>query len=196
MKQPDEVLIKSIISRVNGIIDEEKASKIYKDADITVKGNDEIVINGKASVVLDKLTRSLIKDGNYLVKITLHNLAQENGLNICPLCRDVNKNKENVKAETKEYLEELNKDISVKMLHSSSKKKIILITLRNSSSLDDHAADCPIMVLCISGKGTFETGGKSQDIREGSLINLDAKVVHRVKADNKLELLVTKFIAV
>ncbi|MGR3218557.1 MAG: cupin domain-containing protein, partial [Candidatus Anammoxibacter sp.] len=74
-------------------------------------------------------------------------------------------------------------------------KKIVLITLRNGASLEDHATDCPIMVLCVSGNGTFEYNGITKDFKEGDLVNLDAKVVHNVRAQDKLEILITKILA-
>lgn len=192
MKAPSEQIIKSIISRLHGVIDETKVREIYEASDIKVSDDAAPVINGNPDVVLDKLLRILIKEGNYLVKITLHNLAQENDLQICPLCKEVNNEEDKTESGRED---EPDKDVAVKILHSTPSKKIILINLKNGAVLNDHAVDCPITVLCVSGKGTFETGDKSEILIEGSVIKLAAGVVHNVKSDNEVELLVTKFMA-
>ncbi|MGR3318850.1 MAG: AraC family ligand binding domain-containing protein [Candidatus Anammoxibacter sp.] len=193
MKLVEDELIKSIITRLKGVIDEEKAKKIYEMSGITVKDDGDVTIEGKHSIAVDKLLRNLVKDGDYLVKITLHNIAQENDLKLCPLCKEMNET-ENIENSC-ESEEDLENDMTAKILHSTPSKKIVLITLRNGASLDDHATDCPIMVLCVSGKGTFEYNGTTQDFKEGDLINLDAKVVHNVHAKDKLEILITKMLA-
>jgi len=116
LKAPSEQIIKSIISRLHGVIDETKVREIYEASDVKVSDDAEPVINGNPDAVLDKLLRNLIKEGNYLVKITLHNLAQENDLQICPLCREVNK--EDDKTESVQE-DEPDKDVAVKILHSA-----------------------------------------------------------------------------
>lgn len=195
MKLNEDQVIKTIVTRLKGIIDEKKAKRIYEMSNITVDNGNNIKINGKTSFVLDKLLRNLLKEGDYLVKITLHNIAQENELNICPLCQEVNEAEKADKEKTCDKKDDTDKDLTVNMLHSTSSKKIILISLRNGASLSDHAADCPILVLCVSGRGTFEFDGKTRCIKEGDLINLDARVIHNVKAQNELEILITKFLA-
>lgn len=194
MKLTEDELIKAIITRLKGVIDEEKAMRIYEASKITINNDDDIIINGKSSVVLDKLLRNLIKEGDYLVKITLHNIAQENELKICPLCKEINGTGNVDKNMEIENGDDANKDLTVKILHSAPSKKIVLVTLRNGASLDDHASDCPIMVLCVSGHGSFEYSGKSKDIKEGDVVNLDARVVHKVQAKKELEILITKFL--
>ncbi|MGR3218871.1 MAG: hypothetical protein ACUZ8H_03510, partial [Candidatus Anammoxibacter sp.] len=161
MKLVEDELIKSIINRLKGIIDEEKAEKIYKMSGITVGNGGEVTIEGKHSIAVDKLLRNLVKDGDYLVKITLHNIAQENDLKLCPLCKEMNET-ENIE-NSGEDEEDFEKDLTAKILHSTPTKKIVLITLRNGASLEDHATDCPIMVLCVSGNGTFEYNGITKD---------------------------------
>ena len=195
MALKEEQIIKKIITRLEGVIDEEKAKSIYKESNITVNNSDDITIDGKPNFVLDKLLRTLLKEGNYLVKITLHNIAQENDISICPLCKEMNEAKKVLDQDDKSTDGDSDKDLTVKMLHSTKSKKIVLITLKNSATLDDHAADCPITVLCLSGRGTFEYNGKSQHLEEGDVINLDARIVHNVQAKDQLEILVTKFIA-
>lgn len=190
MKLSNENLIKTIITRLHGVIDEKKALEIYESCNITIVKDRVPVINGNVDAVLDKLLRSLVIEGNYLVKITLHNLALENGLNICPLCQEATKGK---KSEKNEKKDDPNKDLSVEMLHDSPSKKIILIKLRNGSTLNDHAADCPINVLCVSGHGTFEAEGKTTKLEEGTVLTLGARIVHNVKTDDQVELLLTKF---
>lgn len=195
MKLKEEQIIKKIVTRLKGVIDEEKAKSIYKASNITVNGPDDIIVEGKPNFVLDKLLRTLLKEGNYLVKITLHNIAQENNISICPLCKEMNETGKVMDKKGESVEEDNDKDLTVKMLHSTKSKKIVLIKLKNKASLDDHAADCPITVLCLSGHGIFEYNGKSQDLAEGDVINLDARVVHNVQAKNQLEILVTKFLA-
>lgn len=188
MKLTNEELIKIIIDRLKGILDENMAGDIYQASNITLKENGEIILNGNTNIILDNLLASLLKKGTIPVKITLRNLARDYDLNICPLCKDIN--------ATKFFCDEAdNKDISVNVLYSDSAKKILRISLKNGALLDEHAANCPIMVLCISGNGVFETSDRLETLREGALINLGANIVHKIRAKDKVEVLVTKYIA-
>ena len=94
MTQTGDNIIKEIISRLKGVLEEEKARKIYEIASIRVTGNGDVSISGNPNVALDKLIRNLINEDNYLAKITLHNIAKENGLNICPLCKEAERKRE------------------------------------------------------------------------------------------------------
>lgn len=198
MKLSNEELIKKIISRLHGVIEEDKANEIYASCDIIVKEGAGPTINGDADAILDKLLRNLIKEGSYLVKITLHNLAQENYLNICPLCRELEEKKakdakENADDNEEVIVDDKKTDLQVNMLYNCETYKIVLIKLRNGASLNDHAAECPISVLCMSGHGRFKTASTVENLEKGTFIKLDAKVIHNVETDNEVELLVTKY---
>ena len=193
MKQTGDKIIKEIISRLKGVLEIEDAKRIYEISSIRVADNEDVVISGNPNVALDKLIRNLIKEGDYLAKITLHNIAKENGLNICPLCKETEKKRETEEKSESECDDDKDKDLTSKILHSDQLKKIVLIRLKNGATLSDHAADCPITVLCISGSGTFVYNGKSIKIEKGAVVELDAMVVHSVQAEKEIEILITKF---
>jgi len=193
MAKSGDQIIEEIISRLRGVLDEEKAKRIYEISSVSVAGNGDVIISGNPNVALDKLIRNLIKEGDYLAKITLHNIAKENDLNICPLCKEAERKKEAEKKVEPESNNDEDKDLTAKILYSDPSKKIVLIRLKNGATLSDHAADCPIVVLCISGSGTFGYNGKSLKIEKGALVELDARVVHSVQAEDEIEILVTKF---
>lgn len=202
-KHSEEAIIRTIVERLTGVIDEEKAEKIYEAVNIKISNDGDVTVPGKPGLVLDKLLRTLLKEGDYLVKITLHNIAQENKLSICPLCKDVNtpdsdggataetggRNDDN----TDDDDDNNNKDLTAKVLYSGPSKKIILIALKSGASLDAHAVDAPVLVLCVSGSGLFEYEDKSLHIGKGDVISLDTRVVHNVLAKDDLELLITKY---
>ncbi len=203
----NERIINSIITRLQGVIDAKKAAAIYEEAGIILNEGKAPVINADPAKALNDLLCNIIDKGDYLAKITLRNVADENNLKICPLCTDSKKKKseaknfvENgdepeIKAENAPKEEKPDKDLNINVLNSSPTRKIILVSLRNGATLDDHAANCPISVVCVSGNGTFEVEGKTQDLKEGVALSLDARVVHNVKAKNDLEILITKFMA-
>jgi quercetin dioxygenase-like cupin family protein len=81
-------------------------------------------------------------------------------------------------------------------IFSGSRRRIIEINLREGAALPPHKAPEPITVLCLAGRGIFRAGPDLEDEQEltaGTLVTLEADVLHEVLARPSLNLLVTKF---
>ncbi len=88
------------------------------------------------------------------------------------------------------------KDIEVNHLFDGLRRKLLEIRLQNGGVLSRHKADEPITVLCLSGQGVFSAGtdlDETLDMRPGTLITLEAGVLHQVAAKPAIQILVTKF---
>jgi quercetin dioxygenase-like cupin family protein len=72
-------------------------------------------------------------------------------------------------------------------------RKLVLIRLRNSVLLADHSARTPITIHAFLGKGALTVAGKVYPLTPGTLVPIDAHVVHSVQADPAVALLVTFF---
>ena len=62
--------------------------------------------------------------------------------------------------------------------------------------LSRHSSPEPIMILCLGGKGTFLAGDTLEEaiaLDPGVLLTLDAGVVHEVRSEPELHLMLTKF---
>ncbi len=74
--------------------------------------------------------------------------------------------------------------------------RMVEVILNDHDTLSKHKANEPISVLCLAGSGYFTAGSDLADrqrLEKGTLITLDAGVEHEVTADDRLQLLVTKF---
>ena len=88
-------------------------------------------------------------------------------------------------------------DKEVKILFDGRRRKLVQITLRNSTVLSKHKAPDPITVQCIAGSGTFYIGEKNEEKAEltpGTIITLEENVIHEIKAEPAVSLLLTRFI--
>jgi quercetin dioxygenase-like cupin family protein len=88
------------------------------------------------------------------------------------------------------------KDIEARQLYKGKRRQIMEIKLHNKAVLSKHKASEPITVLCLAGKGKFRAGVDLQeqiDLEAGTLLTLDAKILHEAIAEPELQLLVTKF---
>lgn len=88
------------------------------------------------------------------------------------------------------------KDIEARQLYKGERRQIMEIKLRNNAVLSKHKASEPITVLCLSGKGKFRAGidlNEEIEIEAGTLLTLEAEVLHEAFAEPELLLLVTKF---
>ena len=88
------------------------------------------------------------------------------------------------------------KDIEAGQIYKGSRRQLMEIKLRNGAILSKHRAAEPITVLCLSGQGKFRAGEELQEeieIKAGSLLTLEAEILHEAVAEPELHLLVTKF---
>lgn len=72
-------------------------------------------------------------------------------------------------------------------------RRLVLIRLRNAEVLSDHAADDPITIQALHGKGTLNVAGQDHPLTPGVLVPLEAGVVHHVRPEPAISLLVTFF---
>ncbi len=88
------------------------------------------------------------------------------------------------------------KDIEARQLYKGMRRQIMEIKLRNNAVLSKHKASEPISVLCLAGKGKFLAGEdllEEIDLETGTLLTLEAEVLHEAIAEPDLHILVTKF---
>ena len=81
-------------------------------------------------------------------------------------------------------------------LYNGPFRRIVEVRLNNSAVLSRHNAAEPITVFCISGTGTFFAGEELHEsiaMQTGTLITLEPGVVHEVRAEPALHLIVSKF---
>lgn len=72
-------------------------------------------------------------------------------------------------------------------------RRLVLIRLRNDAVLADHSADVPLTIQALQGKGTLNVAGQDYPLTPGVIVPLDAHVVHHVRPQPALALLVTFF---
>jgi quercetin dioxygenase-like cupin family protein len=85
------------------------------------------------------------------------------------------------------------KEREVQTLLADPWRKLVLIRLRNSALLADHSAQTPITIQALLGKGTLTVAGKVYPLTPGTLVPVNAHVVHNVQADPAVAILVTFF---
>lgn len=72
-------------------------------------------------------------------------------------------------------------------------RRLVLIRLRNEEVLPDHSVNDPITIHALHGKGTLNVAGRDHLLTPGVVVPLDAGVVHHVRPEPALALLVTFF---
>lgn len=85
------------------------------------------------------------------------------------------------------------KEREVQTLLADPWRKLVLIRLRASALLADHSARVPITIHALLGKGELNVAGKVYSLIPGTIVPVDAHVVHNVQADPTLAILVTFF---
>jgi len=87
-------------------------------------------------------------------------------------------------------------DKEVNQIFKGERRLLLEIKLQNSAVLSKHRAGEPITVFCIAGAGRFFAGEEleeSQEMRPGTLVTLEADVLHEVTAAPNIHILVTRF---
>ena len=85
------------------------------------------------------------------------------------------------------------KDREVQTLFEDPARKLVLIRIRNGALLDDHSARFPITIQGVAGKGTLRVGGVACALTPGTIVPVDAHVVHSVQAEPAIAILVSFF---
>lgn len=76
----------------------------------------------------------------------------------------------------------INGDRNAVTLQKNSNLRVVLISLRNGSSLQEHKVDGPITLFVLSGKMSFLAGKKTVKVKTNELIVLEKAIPHDVKA--------------
>lgn len=81
----------------------------------------------------------------------------------------------------------------VRTLLADQWRKLVLIYLRQGALLADHSARVPITVHTLIGTGMLRVGNDEYVLEPGVVVPIDAHVVHNVRGDPDLAILVTFF---
>jgi quercetin dioxygenase-like cupin family protein len=81
----------------------------------------------------------------------------------------------------------------VETLFADSWRKLVLIRLRSGALLADHTAKFPITIHAVLGKGTLNVAGQIYPLAPGTIVPVEAHVIHNVRASPELAILVTFF---
>ena len=85
------------------------------------------------------------------------------------------------------------KEREVETLFADPWRRLVLIRLRDGALLADHSARVPITIQVLMGKGLLNVAGETYPLTPGTIVPVDAHVVHHVQADPALAILVTFF---
>ena len=87
------------------------------------------------------------------------------------------------------------KDKEVEQLYEGPGRKLVQITLRNSATLETHKAAVPITIQCVAGSGILRAADASEpiELKPGVLVTIEANVLHEIKADPDVSILLTQF---
>ncbi|UQA61180.1 hypothetical protein [Polyangium aurulentum] len=81
----------------------------------------------------------------------------------------------------------------IRTVLADDRRKLVLIALRGGALMAAHKALHPITIHCLEGAGELRIGDQSVDLAPGTIVPLDAEVVHEVLGKPDLTLLVTMF---
>lgn len=84
--------------------------------------------------------------------------------------------------------------VQVTLLMETERSKEIRICLKEGQEMKDHHAPFPIIVEVFEGVIIFGVEGTPQTLQKGTLISLDANIVHNLKAvkDSIVRLTISK----
>ena len=85
------------------------------------------------------------------------------------------------------------RDREVETLFDTAWSRLVLIRLRSGALLADHTAKFPITIHAVLGAGTLNVAGREYVLSPGTIVPVEAHVVHNVQATPELAILVTFF---
>jgi quercetin dioxygenase-like cupin family protein len=88
------------------------------------------------------------------------------------------------------------KPFEIDELFDGERRRLLEIKLSEGEILKRHKAAEPITIFCISGKGTLKAGedlAEEIELKSGTLLTLEAEIMHEIAAKPDLRLLLTKF---
>jgi quercetin dioxygenase-like cupin family protein len=81
----------------------------------------------------------------------------------------------------------------IRTVLADERRKLVLIALRQGALMAAHKAMHPITIHCLEGAGVLGIGDQSVELTPGTVVPLDAEVVHEVLGKPDVTLLVTMF---
>lgn len=83
----------------------------------------------------------------------------------------------------------------IEALFEGPRRKLVQITLRNEAILESHTAPEPITIQCLSGKGLLIVGDKKESVQlePGVLVTIESNIVHEIKSQTEVSVLLTRF---
>ena len=85
------------------------------------------------------------------------------------------------------------KEREIETLFADAWRKLVLIRLRRGALLADHTAQYPITIHAVLGAGTLTVNGQGYPLAPGTIVPVEAHVVHNVQANPGLAIVVTFF---
>lgn len=76
-------------------------------------------------------------------------------------------------------------------LQKNDDLRVVLMSVRKGTVLQEHRADGPITVFVVSGKMDFITEGKRVSMETNDIVVLEKPMVHRVEAHEETHFLLT-----
>ena len=84
-------------------------------------------------------------------------------------------------------------DKEVKILFKGERRKIVQLTLRNETRLEQHSVKEPFILQCIAGKGELIIGegetAESIELLPGTFVTVEATVMHDVVSQPAISIL-------
>ena len=88
------------------------------------------------------------------------------------------------------------KDKEVNMLFKGERRKIVQLTLRNETRLEQHSVKEPFILQCIAGKGELIIGdgetAESIELLPGTFVTVEANVLHDVVSEPAISILLIR----
>lgn len=80
---------------------------------------------------------------------------------------------------------------SVQILSDTGVARVVLFTFKAGQTLKEHHTSSPILVQALRGRVTFSANGTQARLQAGTIVQLEANVLHSVLAQTDAVLLVT-----
>ena len=88
------------------------------------------------------------------------------------------------------------KDKEVKILFEGERRKIVQLTLRNETRLEQHSVKEPFILQCTAGKGELIIGdgetAESIELLPGTFVTVEANVLHDVVSQPAISILLIR----
>ena len=93
------------------------------------------------------------------------------------------------KIDLKEHIEFSEEKYVSKILFDSDKVRMVLFCLEKGQEVPPHTVKPQVVMLVISGKGSFTVGGKTYKVKSDSVAICESMEAHGIKADEQMVVL-------